>query len=564
LDETNERFPFFTAQSCMTEAQKYEGALYKAKPQKGNKQGKKQTDKSKTLTTTNGNSANTKKPRHPYVEDAPDADDPDYKLPPPAPSPPRDSTKAASKPTSKPAKSTELAAPPEPDDVNVFDFLVAEQTPTASKVSLAGSSKEQMAMISNAPSVFEPSKALAQYDTDVEEEDREYDVAYEENGFSYGADPIKPSMYENQVSNISMDFMTPAPKKKEKKSRKKGAGRDSPDPEAKTTSDKKRKRGHVDELNVEAADARPEEDTPMTDAPSSVINHAGTPYLQHSGLTGGLDRMLREERSLSPDYEDYTDDEGDSRRYQDPQSPLKRTRRSDKAAGPGDNGLGISLKGRAGRIMSMFSGSNVSGSSHGSAEPPSKALVRTRPFADDGDHNGALVQVRRSKKTANVRHVRAGESRKTKRKISQQSYGNDHYDSTRPSRRLKAIEYHGGRGSDSPGDDNRKMVVYHHHERLAEEEAEREKAGYFLSLVTKGPESERGCSINKALKRFHRDYPSIAGSLQDHEEDMHERDRRGRGRSSRADRDVRVDEEKDLWRTLRLKRNDRGEVVVFF
>lgn len=539
----------------MTEAQKYEGALYKAKPQKGNKQGKNKTDNSKTLTTTNGNSANTKKPRHPYVEDAPDADDPDYKPPPPAPSPPRDSTKAASKPASKPA---ELAAA-EPDDVNVFDFLVTDQTPAASKVSLGGS-KEQMAMISNAPSVFEPSKALAQYDTDVEEEDREYDVAYEENGFSYGADPIKPSMYENQVSNISMDFMTPAPKKKEKKNRKKGADRGSPEAEAKTTSDKKRKRGHVDELDVDAANARPEEDTPMTDAPSSVINHAGTPYLQHSGLTGGLDRMLRDERSPSPDYEDYTEDEEDSRRYQDPQSPLKRTRRSDKSAGPGDNGLGISLKGRAGRIMSMFSGSNVSGSSHGSAEPPSKALVRTRPSSDGGDHH-ALVQVRRSKKTGNVRHVRAGESRKTKRKISSQSYGNDHYDSTRPSRRLKAIEYHGG-GSDSPGDDNRKMVVYRNHERLTEEEIELEKANYFLSLVTKGPESERGCSINKALKRFHRDYASLAGSSHDHEEDM-EHDRRGR-RSNRSDRDLRAEEEKDLWRTLRLKRNDRGEVVVFF
>ncbi|KAH8703306.1 hypothetical protein BGW36DRAFT_287703 [Talaromyces proteolyticus] len=538
--------------SCMTEDQKYQGALYKEKPQKGNKQNKKQADNnSKTLTTTNGNSANTKKFRQSYVEDAPDADDPDYKQPPPpAPSPPRDSKKAT------PA-SAELAPPDK--DVDVFDFLVTDQTPTASKISLAGS-KEQMAMISNARSVFEPSQALAQYNTDVEEEDRAYDIAYEENGFSYGADPIKPSLYGNQVSNISMDFMTPAPKKKEKKNRKRDVERSSPVPEPKTTSEKKRKRGHVDELDVDAANARHEEDTPMTDAPSSVINNAGTPYLQHSGLTGGLDRMLRDERSPSPDYEDYTDEEGDSRRYQDPQSPLKRTRRSEKSAGNADNGLGISLKGRAGRIMSMFSGSNVSGSSHGSAEPPSKALVRTRP--SDGEHAGALIQVRRSKKTPNVRHVHAsGESRKTKRKISSQSYGNDHYDSTRPSRRLKAIEYH-PHGSDSGGDDNRKMVVYRH-ERLTEEEIEREKASYFLSLVTKGPESERGCSINKALKRFHRDCPSLAGSSQDHDDDP-ERDRRGRGRSSRADRNSKLDEEKDLWRTLRLKRNDRGEVVVFF
>jgi cell growth-regulating nucleolar protein len=546
----------------MTEAQKYEGALYKEKPQKGNnKQNKKQPDHSKTLTNTNGNSANTKKPRHPYVEDAPDADDPPSKqVPPPAPSPPP--TTAATAPASKP----KVAAPTEKDDVNVFDFLVPNQTPTASKISLAGS-KEQMTMVTNARSIFEPSKAMAQYDTDLDDEDREYDIAYEENGFSYGADPIKPSPYGNQVSNVSMDFMTPAPKKKkEKKHRKKDS---SPDPEPRTTSDKKRKRGHVEELDVAAANARYEEDTPMTDAPSSVANNVGTPFLQHSGLTGGLDRMLRDGRSPSPDYEDYTDDEHDLRRYQDPHSPLKRTRPSGKSAKNADGddgGLGISLKGRAGRIISMFGGSNVSTSSRGSAEPPSKTLVRTRRSpSSNGDHAGALVQVRRSKKTPNVRLVRTaadGDSaRKTKRKISSQSNGNDYHDAARPSRRLKAIEY---RGSDSGAgnDDNRKMVVYRHDdEALTEEEMERDKALYFLSLVTKGPESGRGCSINKALKRFHRDFPAARiESPGDHDND---KDSRGRGRSSRADRDRRLDEEKDLWRTLRLRRNDRGEIVVF-
>jgi cell growth-regulating nucleolar protein len=542
----------------MTEAQKYQGALYKEKPQKGNKQNKKQPDNS--LTSTNGNSANTKKPRHPYVEDAPDADDPPAKkVPPAAPSPPQTSKTAA------PASKAKVAAPAE-EDVNVFDFLVTDQTPTASKLSLAGA-KGPMTMVANARSVFESGKALAQYDTDVDDEDREYDIAYEENGFSYGADPIKPSLYGNQVPNVSMDFMTPAPKKKEKKHKKKDIERSSPDPTPRTTSDKKRKRGHVEELDVEAANSRYGDDTPMTDAPSSVANNVGTPYLQHSGLTGGLDRMLREGRSLSPDYEDYTDDEHDLRRYQDPQSPLKRTRPNEKLAsnsknnGNVDDGLGISLKGRAGRIISMFGGSNVSTSSRGSAEPSSKALVRTRRSPSNGDHSSELVQVRRSKKT-NARNSTttdaADEVRKTKRKISSQSNGNDHYDSTRPSRRLKAIEQRGG--SDSGGDDDRKMVLYRHQEdeALTDEEQERDKALYFLSLVTKGPESGRGCSINKTLKRFHRDYPARIESPEDNQGE-----RRGRGRSSRADRDRRQEEEKDLWRTLRLKRNDRGEIVVF-
>jgi cell growth-regulating nucleolar protein len=528
----------------MTEAQKYQGALYKEKPSKQQKQQKQQRNKP----TGNAN-AKPNKPHHPYVEDAPDADDPKSKQPPPpAPSPP---------PPSAGPPSTKVAAPGN-DKVNVFDFLVTDQTPNASRVSLAGS-KEQMTMVPHARSVFEPGKALAKLDTDVEDEDKEYDIAYEENGFSYGAEPIKPSLYGDQIPNISMDFMTPAPKKSKDKSRRK-----KDDGSTATTSEKKRKRGHVEELDVEAANSRYEEDTPMVDAPSSVLNNAGTPTLNHSGLTGGLNRMLRDERSMSPEYEDYTDDEEDQRRYQDPQSPLKRTRRGEKGTSNGDGGLGISIKGRAGRIMSsMFGGSALSGSSGSTTEPASKALVRTRRGSSDGEGH-TVVHVRRIKKAApRVRQLvgnGTSEYRKSKRKISN---GEGHYDQARPSRRLKAIEYDPDRSrsrSRSPGDDdNRKLVVYRHHEKLTDAELQREKASHFLSLVNKGPESDRGCSVHKALKRFHRDYPSLAGS-EDHDD---ERERRGRGRS-RADRERKHEEEKDLWRTLRLKRNDRGEVVVFF
>jgi cell growth-regulating nucleolar protein len=59
-----------------------------------------------------------------------------------------------------------------------------------------------------------------------------------------------------------------------------------------------------------------------------------------------------------------------------------------------------------------------------------------------------------------------------------------------------------------------------------------------MSFVTKGPESERGCSINKVLKRYHRDLQL-------------------NGREDKAE------EEKELWKSLRLRRNERGEVVVF-
>ncbi|KAL1964499.1 hypothetical protein VTN77DRAFT_6925 [Rasamsonia byssochlamydoides] len=529
--------------SCMTEEQKYQGALYKEKPKKQKQQQQQQPKAADNSNAKNNDAQSSKnnKPRHPYVEDAPDADDPQSKQPPPpAPTPPPAAT------TEPP--STTVAAPGE-NKVNVFDFLVTDPTPNASRVSLGGS-KEQMKMVDGAPSVFEPSKALARVDTDVDDEEKQYDIAYEENGFSYGAEPIKPSLYPNQTSNVSMDFMTPVPKKnKDKSRRKKDDGRRSPDPGEKngmngTTSDKKRKRGHVEELDVAAANARYEEDTPMMDAPSSVQNNAGTPTLNHSGLTGGLDRMLRDERSMSSEYEDHTNDE------QDPQSPLKRTRRGEKATSNGDTGLGISMKGRAGRIISYLGGgSAVSGSSGSATEPSSKALVRTRrSSSDEGEkHGGAVMHVRRSKKTR-VRHVSNGtsESHKSKRKISN---GDGHYEQAR---RLKAIEYHPDDRDGSPGgdDDNRKIIVYRH-SKLSDEELKREKASRFLSLVTKGPESQRGCSVHKVLKRLHRDWPE-------------ERDDDGRGRGrSLSDRERKYEEQKELWRTLRLKRNDRGEVVVF-
>ncbi len=60
-----------------------------------------------------------------------------------------------------------------------------------------------------------------------------------------------------------------------------------------------------------------------------------------------------------------------------------------------------------------------------------------------------------------------------------------------------------------------------------------------MSFVNKGPESDKGCSMNKVLKRYHRQRSANGGSS-------------GKG-----------DEEKELWRTLRLKKNDRGEIVVF-
>jgi cell growth-regulating nucleolar protein len=59
-----------------------------------------------------------------------------------------------------------------------------------------------------------------------------------------------------------------------------------------------------------------------------------------------------------------------------------------------------------------------------------------------------------------------------------------------------------------------------------------------MSFVTKGPDSERGLSVNKALKRYHRERETRNG--EEKEED-----------------------DKELFKSLRLRKNERGEIVIF-
>ncbi|OAA78185.1 Zinc finger domain-containing protein, C2H2, LYAR-type [Akanthomyces lecanii RCEF 1005] len=65
------------------------------------------------------------------------------------------------------------------------------------------------------------------------------------------------------------------------------------------------------------------------------------------------------------------------------------------------------------------------------------------------------------------------------------------------------------------------------------------RADVFLGFVNKGPESDRGCSMNKALKRYHRERKESGANVS------------------------KVKDEKELWRSLRLRKNERGEIVVF-
>lgn len=98
--------------------------------------------------------------------------------------------------------------------------------------------------------------------------------------------------------------------------------------------------------------------------------------------------------------------------------------------------------------------------------------------------------------------------------------------SSRREKQPKLIEYRprSRDGKDNNGDSQ--MVVY------------RPRADVLFNFV-KGPESDRGVSMNKALKRFHRERVAAGSELS------------------------KTKEEKELWRSIRLRKNDRGEVVLF-
>ncbi|MCJ1386692.1 hypothetical protein MMC17_009818 [Xylographa soralifera] len=423
--------------SCISEAQKYQGALYKEKPAKAKK----------SVTISESTSL---VPRKAYVEDAPDADYENAVVltnaPPPAPSPPS-------------------AVPTQP--VNVFDFLVADETPNASKVSLGGS-HEQMRMVDHAPPVFESSRQSIHELDASHEQHLDYENGYTSNGYSYGAAPIAT-------------FQTPAPKQHHRHT----SSRDSlyelgPASHQKST-DKKRKR-QVEDLDLTQARLSSQElDEVMLDAdPSAPI-----PVL-HSGLTGGLNRLLSKHKfPPSPDYSG-----GD---VPEPSllSPVKRPKPLAEKVRPSTTTAATTDRGRP-------------------------------------THSLALVKARKPRRPSD-------ESRPRKHHRSHHAeHRSERAHSEHPKRTLKSIEYP-GHGAHS------------HANGLAEEKAHqqqlvvyRTRAELFLSFVTKGPESENGCSVNKALKRYHRERAEMGLGL------------------------GKAEEEKELWRSVRLRRNERGEVVLMF
>lgn len=389
----------------MSEAQKYQGHLYR--PEKEKKGGKQQNkSQSNALVHQPQQQAYVEEEKEPEYHHNSHIEIVDPPMMPEAPSPP------------SAAPGFSLASKP----VNVFDFLVNSESPNASRLEITA--PEPMNLIEDAP--MENTRSLARV--------RFGDAAQSVSDLvEYGNGPVPSTGYQ-----------TPAPKS-ERERKKDRKVRDHTKEDKK---DKKRKRLHVETRDLSPHD----DDQPMTDAP-----------VLHSGLTGGLGRLLSRP-SVFPPSPDYS---GDNIGDNSPGSPLKKTKHKSTS--------------KRGRVDSI--GNNLM-----------SLITPKRVSSRDSDEH-------------------------PKRKHRKHREGSE-----RPSRKMIT------NGDTETEDSQNAMVVYQPQQPPAE---------MLLGYVNKGPDSDRGVSMNKALKRYHRDREQMGSALS------------------------KGGEEKELWKSLRMKKNDRGEIVLF-
>lgn len=323
------------------------------------------------------------------------------------------------------------------------------------------------------------------------------DDLFAKTGFSYGTEPIRPT------SERFDSYTTPAPKPKHSRTK-------SRDTDVETTSkktDRKRKRNSPTQLDMSLVRAQEQRDSLMPDAPPML----------HSGLTGGLNRLLaRPEFPPSPeDSADYANS---------PLSPMKRAKQGNSKAML-----------RAQREWEI------------QQQKERKADIkeeRAREEKEKKDKERGRERDRKERKTSTALvKIRSKKGRdgsvKESRRIRRRAYSSSVSPVPRDRKTLKAIEYHRA-DSRSPSPDGKGQLIVRPSGDLAPLVVTGDpRADLFMSFINKGPDSERGMSVNKALKRYHRERYD--------------------------DRELsKAEEEKELWKSLRLKRNDRGEIVLFF
>ena len=560
----------------MTEEQKYHGNTAKVRKPK-----------------PSANDARAMIPRKAYVEDVQDVSEGGtvaiVDVPPRAPSPP------------PPPGALEGRGAATPAAVNVFDFLVDETSSPAKDVApaqqlLPTARDERVSRVHETP--------YNSYRFHDARHDGIHDPHYMEQGFSYGASPIahEPGIQRYDSSlHLALEpanYTTPAP----------GRGSISmPDARSyyedngtgRRRSTNKRKRNNVEELNLARHGPLEymEGDQVMTDAP---------PLLQ-SGLTGGLNRLLT--RPDFPPSPDYSGGDGENEEAT-PLAPLKRSKHSksstrsaidrDRGGHKPERRIVRIVKESTRKSSSESQQSNQSQSLRG-GEGEHTSISRSRRrhkhhSAEPGEHRD-----RRDRERHRSRRDREGsEQHQSRRRRRRHSSSSPHRSNNHKT--LKAIEYH-GRSSRSPSNsqnggnngENQQLIL---RKTAITASASASAVGrtsqldatafaqLFLSFVTKGPDSEKGCSVNKALKRFHRevaagaaagggvggggvggsdenDGAAVGGGGGNANANANANAKNGTGSSGISSSARKAEEEKELFRALRMRRNDRGEIVVF-
>ena len=440
--------------------------------------------------------------RNAYVEDVPDTSDNAVAIvdaPPRAPTPPPAAHSLGYK--------EQAALPP----VNVFDFLDGSETPAPARTRPADESR----MIEDsAPPAYQPAEPTASV-TDVMKFQVPNDDDFADNGFAYGDEPVRPSnerfdsAYNTSGQDPQYSYTTPAPKSKQSRTK-------SRDKDVDTTikkTERKRKRNSPAELDMSLVRAQEEKDTMMLEAP---------PIL-HSGLTGGLNRLLHS--SQFPPTPDHSGDWVAN----SPLSPMKRAKQ----------GASKALL----RAQKEFEAQQSKDRKADLKEERQRSKEERKERGRERERKErkattALVKIRPKMKSDRSPKTRSeAEAGDRRRRRETDSSGSP----PRPRKNLKAIEYHRSESqSSAPEESDRQLIVRRNGDVVSTRQTEHEaRAELFMSFVNKGPDSERGMSVNKTLKRYHRER---------HDYDHH----------------VKADEEKELWKSLRLKKNERGEIVLFF
>lgn len=316
------------------------------------------------------------------------------------------------------------------------------------------------------------------------------DASFIQTGLAYGNEPVRPS-------NERFDsYTTPAPKSKKSKK----------DKEVETTSKKserKRKRSPA-ELDMALVRAQ-EKDTTMEDAP---------PVL-HSGLTGGLNKLL-----ARPEFPPSPDDSGDF--ANSPLSPTKRAKQGTSKA-----------------LMRAQRDWEIQQQKEKKAEIKEERQRQKGEKKEKEKERGREKERKERKASTALVKIKPKKKRDESTQIRRRRQYSSSVSPAPRERKPKAIEYSRSTSGSPAPDSNGQLVVRPEAGEIALPISTR--AELFLSFINKGPDSERGVSVNKALKRYHRE--------------RHER---------REDDLPKADEEKELWKDIRLKKNDRGEIVLFF